>query len=371
MKKITFFIFLISIFGYSQTTQILDPIFEQALIDLGIDTNLTIDGVVPTVNISGITSLDVGYQEITDLTGIEDFTALTSLDCTYNLLTSVDLSNNTALTHLVLENNFLTSLDVSNNTALTNLYISFNSLTSIDLSNNNALTDLRCTGNQLTSLDFSNFTSLTFLSCSLNQITSLDLSNNTALTFLNCSGNQLTSLDLSNNTALTDLSFGGNLYSSVDLSNNIALTYLDCFISPITSLDVRNGNNTAIHIFKIGYTPNLACILVDNAAWSTANWTYIDANSTFVNNETECSNLDVTDHSFEFALSVYPNPTDSYLNIEGNEKLLTISIYNLLGKKMIATKCTNKIDVQGLPSGVYLIRLSDSMRQITKKFIKF
>ncbi len=39
------------------------------------------DDSVTTSNIVGITSLDVSSQTISDLTGIEDFTALTNLNC--------------------------------------------------------------------------------------------------------------------------------------------------------------------------------------------------------------------------------------------------------------------------------------------------
>ena len=58
----------------AQTTLIPDANFEQALIDRGYDTG-TPDGSVPTANISSIDSLDVSWKNISDLTGIEDFTA--------------------------------------------------------------------------------------------------------------------------------------------------------------------------------------------------------------------------------------------------------------------------------------------------------
>jgi Leucine-rich repeat (LRR) protein len=58
-------------------------------------------------------------MNISNLTGIEAFTALTYLDCRVNQLTSLDVSQNTALTLLSCEGNQLTSLDVSQNTALT------------------------------------------------------------------------------------------------------------------------------------------------------------------------------------------------------------------------------------------------------------
>jgi len=75
--------------GFGQTL-IPDANFEQALINLGYDTG-TPDGSVPTANINTVTDLDVSSQNISDLTGIEDFTALTSLNCNYNNLTSEDV----------------------------------------------------------------------------------------------------------------------------------------------------------------------------------------------------------------------------------------------------------------------------------------
>ena len=98
-------------------TNVPDDNFEQALIDLGYDD--TIDNFVLTANISSLTSLDVGEKDISDLTGIEDFTALTSLSCDNNQLMTLDVSANTALTYLNCVSNQLMSLDVSTNTALT------------------------------------------------------------------------------------------------------------------------------------------------------------------------------------------------------------------------------------------------------------
>ena len=128
-------------------------------------------------------------MNISDLTGIEAFTALTNLYCNINQLTSLNVSQNTALTNLMCNNNQLKSLDVSKNTALTYLDCSLNQLTSLDISKNTALTGLWCENNQITSLDVSKNTALTNLYCNNNQLTSLDLSQNTALMDLRCSGN--------------------------------------------------------------------------------------------------------------------------------------------------------------------------------------
>jgi len=78
-------------------------------------------GSVPTINIDTVTTLDVGYSNISNLTGIEDFASLTQLFCSGNSLTSLNLTQNTDLTHLSCNSNQLTSLDVTQNITLTEL----------------------------------------------------------------------------------------------------------------------------------------------------------------------------------------------------------------------------------------------------------
>ena len=139
---------------------------------------------------------------IREMPEIKYFTALTSLSCPYNQLTSLDLSKNTALEYLECHENQLTTLDVSGCTALKDLGCDENKLTTLDLSKNTALTYLGCYDNQLTTLDVSGCTALDGLECYDNQLTSLDLSRCAALTELNCGRNQLTTLDISGCTKL-------------------------------------------------------------------------------------------------------------------------------------------------------------------------
>ena len=169
------------------------------------------DGLLTENEIAGVTSINVGFRNISDLTGIEYFTALEWLSCYGNQLTSLDLSQNTALILLNCYSNQLTSLNVSRNTALDGLLCEDNQLTSLDISKNTALEVLWCYYNQLTTLDVSKNTALIDISCSSNQLTSLDVSKNTVLESLNCGNNQLTSLDVSKNTALITLYCYDNL----------------------------------------------------------------------------------------------------------------------------------------------------------------
>ena len=183
-------------------------------------------------------------KSIGDLTGIEHFTALTKLDCRWNQLTSLDVSQNTALEVLNCHNNQLTSLVLGGNTALTKLLCQNNQLTSLDVSKNTALEELDCGDNQLTSLDVSANTALKQLYCMNNPLTALDVSANTALTDLNCINTQRASLDVSKNTSLTSLLCGDNLLTSLDVSANTALTSLLCAKNQLASLDV--SKNTAL-----------------------------------------------------------------------------------------------------------------------------
>ena len=165
-------------------------------------------------------------------------TALMDLYCDNNQLTTLDVSNNTALTSLWCDNNLLTALDVSKNTALTDLRCSYNQQTSLDVSNLTALKNLLCYNNQLTSLDVSNLTALTDLRCQNNQLTALDVSGLTALTFLTCSDNQLTTLDVSHLTSLTYLSCYNNQLTTLNVSNLTALKTLSCYNNQLTALEV-------------------------------------------------------------------------------------------------------------------------------------
>ena len=117
-------------FGYSQTTNIPDENFEQALIDLGIDSDGTVNGQVLTADIETLTELDFSEINIgtyiTDLTGIEDFTALEILNLNYATIAIEEsdedfLSNNLNLKELHAQNGcgdcgglFIESLDFSN-----------------------------------------------------------------------------------------------------------------------------------------------------------------------------------------------------------------------------------------------------------------
>ncbi len=305
----------------AQNTFVPDDNFEQALIDLGYDSG-PLDDYVPTANINTITSLDVHGKNIADLTGIEDFTALTNLSCHHNQLSALNISNNTNLRILSCQYNQITSLDISNNLALYN----FN--------------------------------------CYNNRLSTLSIINNTSLLDLFCGANELTDIDVSNNTALRTLYGQDNQLTDLDVSNNPALQYFKCFDNQLISLNLKNGNNTLISNdnFDMTNNPYLTCIMVDDATWSTANWTNIDATSTFVNSQAECDALlGIDDNNFDEVISIYPNPAkDSFsINHSATAEIKSLKIYNLQGRLIFQTHLiNNNIDTDHFETGIYMVKLN-------------
>ena len=256
-------------------TYVPDNNFENYLESNGMGDGILLNDSINRFSIEMLISLDVNGQNISDLTGIQDFTALKVLNCYDNQITTLDLSQNIYLDYLDCEENNITNLNVNQNTDLDFLNCNLNDLIDLDISDNMILTELRCAQNNLTSVDLSNNPNLTWLDLGHNDIAIVDLSNNTALTVIGCSQNNLTSLDLSSNTALTFLSCGYNQLSVLDLSSNYLLETLQCQNNQLANLDVRNGNNMSMTSwinFIVINNPNLNCINVDDSIWSADNW---------------------------------------------------------------------------------------------------
>ena len=352
----------------SATTRVPDDNFENYLethdangniVALGatnsMGNGIANDNLVFTCNINTITSLNVGNKNIADLSGIEDFVALTELNCSQNQLLNLNISQNTLLEDLFVGSNFLTNLNLQQHTALNLLSCYDNQLTNLNLSQNTVLQKLACYNNQLTSLNVKNgynLNSIIFnstnnpnLLCievddaawSTTNWTNIDpassfntnctnpetyvpddnfenylethdtngnivaigatnsmgngIANDNYVTTANI--NTVTFLDVSSVGTIVDLTgiedftaldyllCEGNQITSLDLSQNSLLTALFANSNQLTSLNMQNGNNTNVTSFMTGNNPNLNCIQVDDAVYSTTNWTDIDAQSSF------------------------------------------------------------------------------------------
>ena len=162
MKKFLLILLCLPIIGFGQNVNIPDSNFKTYLVGEPL-INTNGDSEIQQSEATAFNgTISCYYMNISDLTGIENFTALTTLFCYENQLTSLDVSQNTALTTLFCDFNQLTSLDVSGATDLYFLQCQSNQLTSLDVRTNTALQYLYCYSNQLTSLDVRNGNNVNF-----------------------------------------------------------------------------------------------------------------------------------------------------------------------------------------------------------------
>src|SRR5690554_2077656 len=117
MKKILYILFFIAV-SYKATAQITyipDPNFEQALIDLGIDSDGVVNGQILTSDALNVTELNISYGTppnypypaddyyegfIYDLTGLEAFINLVSLTVSDTMVGDLNISTLVNLKYL-------------------------------------------------------------------------------------------------------------------------------------------------------------------------------------------------------------------------------------------------------------------------------
>lgn len=240
----------IDLSGATYQEAITNPAFINA-VDEQVNWELT-GGIVYLTKankkaIEEVTSLDIEDKNLTDISGIEYFTKLTSLYCGKNQLTALPVEKLTNLTTLSCFGNQLTALPVKNLTQLTTLSCSDNQLTALPVGNLTQLTELNCSYNQLTELPVGNLNNLTSLYCNNNQLTELPVKKLPQLTELNCGMNLLAELDIENLTQLKNLSCYNNQLTSLPVGKLNNLNVLNCHDNRLTELDIRNLNLNSLY----------------------------------------------------------------------------------------------------------------------------
>jgi len=72
-------------------------------------------------------------------------------------------------------------------------------------------------------------------------------------------------------------------------------------------------------------------------------------------------------------LSIYPNPVKNILNIDSDDTILGVKIYNMTGQELKNVKADSKnakIDMEGIHSGVYIFKVQTSKELKSFKVIK-
>ena len=337
------------------------------------------DGILTEEEIAEVKSIDVAYQDIKSLKGIEYFTELESLWCGSDKLTELDVTKNTKLLDLRCSQSKLTTLDLSQNKDLYRLYCHNNPLTSLDLSQNVALEQLDCSSCQLTELDVAHNPKLKNLYCHYNPLTSLDVSQNPALETLHCYELPLGTLDVTKNSALKSLICSGMKLTTLDLSQNPQLEYLSCDRNELTTLDLTQnpkldflrcyGNKlAALDLTKASELKSLECY--ENQLTS------LDVTQNLVLETLECQNnqiggLDVTKNTALTSMNCGNNPLKT-LDLSQNTALKTLSCW---GNQLTALDLSKNTALTDLAchlnsiKGAAMDALIESLPTITDQFL--
>lgn len=430
----TYILFLSLSFGFGQNITFPDSNFKNALLNHSVTIDTNSDGEISLTEARAYTgTIDVSYQNISDLTGIEAFTSLKRLDCLNNQLTSLDISLNTLLEEVNCRFNQLTSLDTSFNTSLKKLDVYRNRITSLDLSLNKDLVDLNCQdnqltvlnvdantalktlncgGNQLSRLNLSFNTGLEDLFCSVNQLSSIDVTSNVLLKTLSCSNNplntldvsknillegllcaavQLSNLDVSKNINLTSLNFTSNQLTTIDLSNNTLLTFLSCSFNQLTGLDLSslsrlnllecrsnqltmlnlaNGNNANFTRMWADGNINLTCIQHDSGFNPASVNTFNWRKDGTASWNVNCVPLSSDIIKLDKQIS-YVIDDDGVFHLSSQDlEPKRITFYNLYGQKVIET-VNREIDINNLTQTLYFVKIAfENGQDVIVKIVK-
>lgn len=302
------FFLAISFTVKAQYTLIPDSGFEQALINLNIDSEGILDGQVLTNDIENVTELIfLDNYHITDLTGIEDFVALEVLNLNHNF--------------------DLTSLDVSNNLALRILDVSQNSLTELDLSNNPLLEELYC-GNPTDDV------------WPQNEIVHIDLSQNPNIQIL-WAENMFSLLNGGINLA------NGNNETAMHI--NVMRSGMDWTDDTPICIQVDDAQ-AAIN----GESPY-------------SDWTVIGGH--FYSQKTCALSISGFEKN---EISMYPNPASDSVILENLEGNTTINILDFTGKRIYTTQTVHEslqLDLTDFIKGIYLVQVISRDKTMVKKLV--
>jgi hypothetical protein len=326
-----------------------------------------------TINVAGLSGLEALNCYGNFLTSI-DFTGLVNLkelNCGSNYFSSLDVSNLSNLTKLDFDSNSINiSLNLTTLTNLKELNCNSSHIQSLNVSGLGELQEIHCMYNNLPTFDLGGLYNLRNLYCQQCHITDLNIVGCFSLVNLFCDSNAITSLYLWDNTHLESLGFSNNLMTTIDISHNRELQNLYCQDNQLTTMYLKNMNFESV---QFGGNPNLTYICADDNQVAVLQAIAIQNGNTNCTVDSSCV---LANEGFAAnTIQCYPNPASGILNlkIDGQTNINSIVIYNVLGQQVqniSDPQQHNAIDVSGLKTGNYFIKIDTDKGIINTKFIK-
>jgi len=137
-----------------------------------------------------------------------------------------------------------------------------------------------------------------------------------------------------------------------------------------TSANYSFSGNTTYSIFTGDIAAEFDAINTTLASNTVANTAGIDNIQAEFTNTATLSVNDTPSKNARVSLAIYPNPTSDILNIKSDSKINAVSVVDLTGRKLDVKLDGDKVNVQSLPSGTYLINVETKDGISTEKFIK-
>jgi hypothetical protein len=335
---------------------------------LGYSQTFVVDNI--TYNVTGNTVEITGYNSVGG-TDVIIPASVTNNSITYDV---------TNIGHSAFYNKSLTSVTIGSNvTSISQQAFHANSLTSLVIPNGvTSIAFGAFWSNQLTSLSIPNsITSIGEQAFIYNQLTNVTIPNSVAsISDRAFARNQLSSIIIPNSvTSIGVYSFGNNQLTSISIPNSVtsigAAAFRDNPLDSVTSEGttpptiITGGSNDS-------FSSNRSAIdlIIPNGTMA-AYVTDAGAKWTGFNSVTETTTVGVSGFYLNNEITIYPNPVNSQLSIDSEEKIETIVITDIMGKTVetIVTS-NNSIDVSHLIKGTYFLKIQTNKGLATKKFIR-
>lgn len=289
----------------AQTTSIPDQNFEQTLINQGIDSDGVINGQVLTNDIASVLTLFL--DNINDFTGLEDFTALKSLE----IWDAAHFQNNNDIT-----------LDLTANVNLEKIEIwTYEGLKNLELT---GLINLE----ELWVMEGQEDVETMF-------IEEIDLSTNPNIKYLHTGYLQyLEQINLQN----------GNNINMLDMEVTVENTSARPTCLKVDDATAATNNNAPYNSWStFGFIPNFydqgVCTLSVNK-------------------------------SNKLEVALYPNPVQNSFQIKTSEEIERVQIFSIDGKEVAYFGSKSEYNISKLPTGMYFVKIHSNKGEAIQRIVK-
>lgn len=196
--------------------------------------------------------LELSNKGIKDLTGINAFKKISSLNVSNNALTQLNIDIP------------LISLDCS-----------YNTIKTLKVNNEN-LGTLLCNDNEIVSLGDLVYENIGYLNCNNNNLSELSAVLGDNIYKLYCNNNAITSLNLLKKYSLKELDCSFNNLNSLNMSQTI-IENINCSNNNLKVLNLSNQANSDTWLVNVLNNPGLTCVNIDKGFMAPDTWQKDDA----------------------------------------------------------------------------------------------